>query len=62
MEILIKGWSKLDNKIRNIESIKKFKVTILNSIRPKGNSVFDVYDTNGIKLFKSPKVKFQSRK
>ena len=62
MEILIKGWSKLDNKIRNIESIKKFKVTILNSIRLKGNSVFDIYDTNGIKLFKSPKVKFQSHK
>ena len=62
MEILIKGWSKLDNKIRNIESIKKFKVTILNSIRLKGNPVFDIYDTNGIKLFKSPKVKFQSHK
>ena len=62
MEILIKGWSKLDNKIRNIESIKKFKVTILNSIRLKENSVFDIYDTNGIKLFKSPKVKFQSHK
>ena len=62
MEILIKGWSKLDNKIRNIESIKKFKVTILNSIRLKENPVFDIYDTNGIKLFKSPKVKFQSHK
>ena len=62
MEILIKGWNKLDNKIRNIESIKKFKVTILNSIRLKENSVFDIYDTNGIKLFKSPKVKFQSHK
>ena len=62
MEILIKGWSKLDNKIRNIESIKKFKVTILNSNRLKEKSVFDIYDTNGIKLFKSPKVKFQSHK
>ena len=62
MEILIKGWNKLDNKIRNIESIKKFKVTILNSIRLKENPVFDIYDTNGIKLFKSPKVKFQSHK
>ena len=33
---------KLKDKIRNIESIKKFKVTILNPIRPKGNSVFDM--------------------
>ena len=53
---------KLKDKIRNIESIKKFKVTILNPIRPKGNSVFDNYDTSGLKLFKSPKVKFQPLK
>ena len=30
--------------------MNKFKVTILNFIRPKRNSVFDVNDTNGIKL------------
>ena len=36
----IKEWSKLNDKIRNIKSINKFKVTILNFIRPKGNSVF----------------------
>ena len=35
----IKEWSKLNDKIRNIESINKFKVTILNFIRPKANSV-----------------------
>ena len=45
----IKGWSKLKDKIRNAESINKFKVTILNFIRPKGNSVFDIHDTNGIR-------------
>ena len=44
----IKEWSKLNDKIRNIESINKFKVTILNFIRPKANSVFDIHDTNGI--------------
>ena len=32
----IKEWSKLNDKIRNIKSINKFKVTILNFIRPKG--------------------------
>ena len=37
-------------KIRNIKSINKFKVTILDFIRSKGNSVFDIAGTNGIKL------------
>ena len=44
-------WSKLNDKIRNIKSIDKYKVTTLNFIRPKGNSDFDIHDTNGIKLF-----------
>ena len=39
----IKEWSKLNDKIRNIESINKFKVAILNFIRPKANSVFDIH-------------------
>ena len=47
----IKEWSKHNDKIRNIKSITKFKVTILYFIRPKGNSAFDINDTNGIKLF-----------
>ena len=47
----IKKWSKLNNKIRNIKSTNKFKVTILNFSRPKRNSVFDIHDTNGIKVF-----------
>ena len=46
----IKEWSKLSDKIRNIKSINKFKVTILNFIWPKGNSVFDIHDTKRIKL------------
>ena len=46
----IKEWRKLNHKIRNIKSINKFKVTILNFIRPKENSVFDIHDTNEIKL------------
>ena len=42
--------SKLNDKIRNTESINKFKVAILNFIKPKGNSVFNIHDTNEIKL------------
>ena len=54
----IKEWSKLNDKIRNIESINKFKVTILNFIRPKANSVFNIHDTNGIKLLSRLRLNF----
>ena len=46
----IKEQSKLNYKIRNIESINKFKVEISNFIRSKANSVFNIHDTNRIKL------------
>ena len=46
----IKEWSKQNDKIKNIKSITTFKVTILNFIRSKENSVFDIHDSNGIKL------------
>ena len=52
----IKEWSKFNDQIRNIKLISKFKVTILNFIRPKGNSVFDIHDTNGIKLLSRPRL------
>ena len=54
----IKEWSKLNDKIRNIKSINKFKVTILNFIRPKGNSVFHINDINGIKLLSRLRLNF----
>ena len=41
---------KLNEKIRSIKTINKFKVTILNIIRPKGNSVFDIHDIRVINL------------
>ena len=54
----IKEWNELNDKIRNIKSINKFKVTILNFIRPKGNLVFDIHDTNGIKLLTRLRLNF----
>ena len=51
-------WSKLNDKIRSIEPINKFRVTIINFIKPKGNSVFDIHDTNGIKLLSRLRLKF----
>ena len=44
--------------MRNIESINEFKVTILNFIRPRRNSVFDIHDTNGIKLLSYLRLNF----
>ena len=46
----IKEWSKLNNKMGNIELVNKFKLTILNFIMPKANTVVDIHDINGIKL------------
>ena len=43
----VKEWSKLSNKMRNIESINKFKLTILIFITPKARAVVDVHDING---------------
>ena len=54
----IREWSKLSDKIRNIESINKFKVAIFNFIRPKANSVFNIHDTNGIKLLSRLRLNF----
>ena len=34
----------------NIESVNKFKLTIVNFITPKANTVVDIHDINGIKL------------
>ena len=38
--------------------MNKFKVTIFNFITPKGNSVFDIHDTDGIKLLSRLKLNF----
>ena len=60
----IKEWNKLNDKIRNIKSKKKkkFKVTNLNFISPEGNSVFDIHNTNGIKLLGHSRLNFSHLK
>ena len=47
-------------KLKNVKSINKFKVTIFNFIRPKGNSVFDIHDIK--EFIELSKIKFQSLK
>ena len=43
-------WNKLDNNIRNSESVSAFKKQILKFIRPSPNSRFNVHNPHGIKL------------
>ena len=52
----IKDWSKVNDKIRNIEY--KSEVTILNFIRFKRNSYFSIHDTNRIKLLSGLRLNF----
>ena len=45
-----KEWSQLNDNIKKIESIKKFKKTLIKIIRTKENFVFGVSDISYIKL------------
>ena len=43
-------WFKLDNNIRNSESIKIFKSKLLSFIRPVQSSIYSIFDPEGLKL------------
>ena len=45
-----KGWSKPSEKIRNIDSLNKFKSSVLSFIRSRENSIFAINDINVVKL------------
>ena len=47
----ITEWNKLDLDIRNSASLNTFKKKLLNFIRPWANSIFDIHNPIGIKLF-----------
>ena len=42
-----KGWGNLCEDLRNIDSIKTFKLGILNFVRPRENLAFVVHEING---------------
>ena len=46
-------WNKLDLNIRNTESLNIFKKTLLNFIRPSGNTVFNCHNPKGVRLLTS---------
>ena len=43
-----KEWGNLSDELRNIDSIKTFKLSTLNFVRPRENSVFAVHEINGL--------------
>ena len=51
-------WTKISNKIKNIESLNKFESMILIFIRPKENLIFGIYDINAVKLVTRLKINF----
>ena len=46
----LKDWFKLDDHIRNSESIAKFKSSLLSFIRPIQNNVYNIFDPIGLKF------------
>ena len=57
-----KEWGNLNKELRNIDSVKTFKLSILNFVRPRENSVFAVHDINGLKLLTHLKLNFSHLK
>ena len=55
-----KEWGNLSKELRNIDywTLKKFKLRILNFVRPRENTVFAVHDINGLKLLTRLKLNF----
>ena len=54
----VKEWGNLSGELRNIDSIKKFKLSILNFVRPREYSVFPVHDINDLKLLTRSRLNF----
>ena len=53
-----KKWGNLSEELRNIDLTKTFKLSILNFVRPRENSVFAVRDINGLKLLTRLRLNF----
>ena len=51
-------WGNLSEELRNINSINTFKSCILNFVRPRENSVFEVHDINGVTLLTRLRLDF----
>ena len=54
------AWGNLSEELRNINSINMFKTCILNFVRLRENSVFEVHDINGLKLLTRLRLDFSN--
>ena len=54
-----KEWGNLSEELRNIDSIETLKLSILNFVRPRENSVFAVHDISGLKLLTRLRLNFR---
>jgi len=54
----LKEWFKLDDNIRNSESISLFKSRLLSFIRPVQRSIFNIFDPKGLKLLTRLRLDF----
>ena len=54
----IKEWNNFSEELRKIKSTVQFKTKILSFIRPPKNSIFKIYDINGIKLLNRLRLQF----
>ena len=52
------AWGNLPEELKNINSINAFKLSILNFVIPRKNSVFPVHDINGVKLLTRLRLDF----
>ena len=52
------AWGNLSEELRNINSINTFKSSILNFVRPRENSVFEVHDIKDVKLLTRLRLDF----
>ena len=53
-------WNLLDHDIKNSQSISEFKEKLLASIRPPKNTVYDVFDIEGIRKLTKLRVNFSA--
>ena len=54
----IREWNKLDNTIRNAESIKQFKSMLKNVFSLNQRSLFSIHEPVGVKLLKRLRLQF----
>ena len=55
----LRDWVKLDESIRNSESISIFKNKLLSFIRPVQSSIYNIFDQIGIKLLTRLRLEFR---